>query len=92
MSDAAGKADDMTIENLPHSAASSPNTISGSPERRTVASYECELTKRCPALVYLGPAKKALEERPKPEITAPTDAIVKMHAANTRALKVIIEA
>ena len=30
------------------------------------------------ALVYLGPAKKALEERPKPEITAPTDAIVKM--------------
>src|SRR5271167_3003686 len=30
------------------------------------------------ALVYLGPAKKALEERPRPEITAPTDAIVKM--------------
>jgi alcohol dehydrogenase len=30
------------------------------------------------ALVYLGPAKKALEERPKPEITAPTDAIVKI--------------
>jgi alcohol dehydrogenase len=30
------------------------------------------------ALVYLGPAKKALEERPKPEIAAPTDAIVKM--------------
>jgi alcohol dehydrogenase len=30
------------------------------------------------ALVYLGPAKKAMEERPKPEITAPTDAIVKI--------------
>jgi alcohol dehydrogenase len=30
------------------------------------------------ALVYLGPAKKALEERPKPELAAPTDAIVKI--------------
>src|SRR5882762_6926079 len=30
------------------------------------------------ALVYLGPAKKAVEERPKPEITAATDAIVKI--------------
>jgi alcohol dehydrogenase len=30
------------------------------------------------ALVYLGPTKKALEERAKPEIAAPTDAIVKM--------------
>jgi alcohol dehydrogenase len=30
------------------------------------------------ALVYLGPAKKTVEERPKPEITAPTDAIVKI--------------
>jgi alcohol dehydrogenase len=30
------------------------------------------------ALVYLGPAKKVLDERPKPEITAPTDAIVKI--------------
>src|SRR5579864_8277876 len=30
------------------------------------------------ALVYLGPGKKALEERPKPNITAPTDAIVKI--------------
>ena len=27
------------------------------------------------ALVYLGPGKEALEERPKPGITAPTDAI-----------------
>jgi alcohol dehydrogenase len=30
------------------------------------------------ALVYLGPHKKALEDRPKPVITAPTDAIVKV--------------
>lgn len=30
------------------------------------------------ALVYLGPGKKALEERPVPEILAPTDAIVKI--------------
>jgi len=30
------------------------------------------------ALVYLGPAKKGLQERPKPQITAPTDAIVKI--------------
>jgi alcohol dehydrogenase len=30
------------------------------------------------ALVYLGPGKKALEDRPQPAITAPTDAIVKI--------------
>jgi alcohol dehydrogenase len=30
------------------------------------------------ALVYLGPAKKALEERAKPQIAAPADAIVKI--------------
>jgi alcohol dehydrogenase len=30
------------------------------------------------ALVYRGPGKKALEDRPKPEITAPTDAIVRI--------------
>jgi alcohol dehydrogenase len=30
------------------------------------------------ALVYLGPAKKALEQRPKPEISSPADAIVKI--------------
>lgn len=30
------------------------------------------------ALIYLGPGKKALEERPVPEILAPTDAIVKI--------------
>ncbi|MBA4020677.1 MAG: alcohol dehydrogenase [Pirellula sp.] len=30
------------------------------------------------ALVYLGPGKKALAERPRPKLTAPTDAIVKI--------------
>ncbi len=30
------------------------------------------------ALVYLGPGKKALEQRPKPVLSAPTDAIVKI--------------
>jgi alcohol dehydrogenase len=30
------------------------------------------------ALVYLGPEEKALEVRPRPEIAAPTDAIVKI--------------
>ena len=30
------------------------------------------------ALVYLGPGHKALEDRPRPEIVAPTDAIVKI--------------
>jgi alcohol dehydrogenase len=30
------------------------------------------------ALVYQGPAKKVLEDRPKPEIAAPTDAIVRI--------------
>jgi alcohol dehydrogenase len=30
------------------------------------------------ALVYLSPGKKALQAHPKPEISAPTDAIVKI--------------
>src|SRR3984885_14592550 len=30
------------------------------------------------AFVYRGPGKKSVEDRPKPEITAPTDAIVKI--------------
>ena len=30
------------------------------------------------AFVYNGPGKKAVEERPKPEISAPTDAVVKL--------------
>jgi alcohol dehydrogenase len=33
---------------------------------------------RMKALVYLGPGQKALHERPKPEISAPTDAIVRI--------------
>ena len=38
----------MAIEHLPYSTDSPPNTIFQSPERRTVASYERELTKhRC---------------------------------------------
>src|SRR5262245_6953837 len=34
--------------------------------------------KRMKALVYQGPGKKALEERPVPELKAPTDAVVKI--------------
>ncbi len=30
------------------------------------------------ALVYNGPGKKAVEERPKPEVSAPTDAVVRL--------------
>jgi alcohol dehydrogenase len=30
------------------------------------------------ALVYLGPGKKSLEERPFPEVKTPTDAVVKI--------------
>ncbi len=30
------------------------------------------------ALVYTGPTKKSLEDRPRPEVTAPTDAIVRV--------------
>lgn len=30
------------------------------------------------ALIYLGPGKKAVQERPKPEMTAPPDVIVKI--------------
>ena len=30
------------------------------------------------ALVYLGPGNKRIEDRPKPELKAPSDAIVKM--------------
>ena len=35
----------MTIDHVPYSADSSPGTIFQSPERRTVASYERELTR-----------------------------------------------
>ena len=37
-----------------------------------------ETTRTMKALVYGGPGKKALQDHPKPEITAPTDAIVKI--------------
>jgi alcohol dehydrogenase len=30
------------------------------------------------AFVYQGPGKTALEDRPKPEVTAPTDAVVRV--------------
>ena len=38
------------------------------------------------ALVYRGPGQKALEERPQPALSDPTE------AASTKALKIIIEA
>ena len=38
------------------------------------------------ALVYRGPGKKALEDRPKPDITAPTDAIVTFRKSGIDAL------
>jgi alcohol dehydrogenase len=41
--------------------------------------FNCEQeAKPVKALVYLGSTDKALQERPKPGVTAPTDAIVKM--------------
>ena len=36
------------------------------------------------ALVYLGPGQKSLDERPKPHISAPTDAIVATKSRNHR--------
>src|SRR5271155_2650499 len=41
-------------------------------------SVEFANTETMKALVYQGPGKKALQDRPKPEIGAPTDAIVKI--------------
>jgi alcohol dehydrogenase len=35
------------------------------------------------ALIYQGPGKKVLEERPIPEVKAPTDAIVKVSKTTT---------
>jgi alcohol dehydrogenase len=46
--------------------------VAESPKRKTKASTVMK------ALVYHGPGKKALEERPMPAISAPTDAIVKI--------------
>src|SRR5580658_4342600 len=52
----------MTLTTMPHTATRAKSTTKGAMK----------------ALVYLGPGKKALEERPKPDIGAPTDAIVKI--------------
>src|SRR5471032_2662657 len=52
----------MNVTTMPHPATRAKITPAGAMK----------------AFVYLGPGKKALEERPKPEITAPTDAIVKV--------------
>src|SRR5271167_4767904 len=52
----------MTLTTMPHAATRAKSTTTGAMK----------------ALVYVGPGKKALEERPKPNITAPTDAIVKI--------------
>jgi alcohol dehydrogenase len=43
-----------------------------------IARNPLSTTSAMKALVYQGPGKMALEERPKPDITAPTDAIVKI--------------
>ncbi|GEM_PF-5967925 len=43
------------------------------------------------ALVYNGPGQKNVEDRPKPTIQMPTDAVIGK-ATDTQALKVIIEA
>jgi alcohol dehydrogenase len=42
------------------------------------SSVRCLKENAMKALVYQGPGKKALEDRPKPEISAPTDAIIRM--------------
>ena len=46
------------------------------PPPATLAQFAKTVTMK--ALVYQGPGKKAVEDRPKPEITAPTDAVVKI--------------
>jgi alcohol dehydrogenase len=51
-------------------------TLTTMPRPATRARDSAAVTMK--ALVYRGPGKKALEERPKPEITAATDAIVKI--------------
>src|SRR5579863_7855956 len=48
------------------------------PQPTVCARFETTGMPAMKALVYLGLAKKILEDRPKPEITAPTDAIVKI--------------
>jgi len=46
--------------------------------KRTAPTRETSLTTTMKALVYQGPGKKAVEDRPMPKITAPTDAIVRI--------------
>jgi alcohol dehydrogenase len=48
------------------------------PEARLNQAHHRERRIEMKALVYKGPGKKALEDRAKPEISAPTDAIVKI--------------
>src|SRR5271156_6442741 len=50
--------------------------INTTPPSATPAKFASTETMK--ALVYQGPGKKALQDRPKPEIGAPTDAIVKI--------------
>jgi alcohol dehydrogenase len=50
--------------------------INTTPHPATVAKFVDTETMK--ALVYRGPGKKAVEDRPKPEIDVPTDAIVKV--------------
>src|SRR5271163_3997232 len=51
-------------------------TLTTMPRPATRARDSAAVTMK--AFVYRGPGKKALEERPKPEITAVTDAVVKI--------------
>jgi alcohol dehydrogenase len=51
-------------------------TLTTMPRPTTRARDKTEATMK--AFVYRGPGKKALEERPRPKIAAPTDAIVKI--------------
>src|SRR5271168_4722358 len=51
-------------------------TLTTTPRPATRARDSAAATMK--AFVYRGPGEKALEERPKPEITAATDAIVKI--------------
>jgi alcohol dehydrogenase len=46
--------------------------------KRTASKSETSLRTTMKALVYQGPSKKAVEDRPMPKITAPTDAVVRI--------------
>jgi alcohol dehydrogenase len=75
------------LETLPGSierwVATTPNNAAAfnprpTGNRGTLAMNKLVTTTTMKALVYQGPGKKALEDHPKPEIAAPTDAIVKI--------------